>query len=100
MGMFILKMSDEKEEAICKYISRIQKKLTEPDLEQDKAIKYLHNLSKLPISVKSLKATGIGKTINELKKKEGVVGKKASKLVSRWKGKFSSKNAEPHRKDI
>eukprot|EP00794_Sanderia_malayensis_P012333 gene12333-13606_t len=85
-------MSNEEEEvAICKYIIRIQKKIVENRSPDEKIVKYLHNLSKLPVSVNSLKTTGIGKVVNELKRRDGIVGDNARTLLAKWKSKFSEK---------
>nr|SVE71264.1 EOG090X0BTZ [Daphnia similis]SVE71896.1 EOG090X0BTZ [Daphnia similis]SVE72522.1 EOG090X0BTZ [Daphnia similis] len=45
----------------------------------------LNKLTKLPIGVEHLQATGIGRTINGMRKAEGAVGEEARSLVSKWK---------------
>ena len=45
----------------------------------------LSKLTKLPIGVEHLQATGIGRTINGMRKQEGAVGEQARVLVNRWK---------------
>ncbi|KAI5713104.1 hypothetical protein M8J76_004647 [Diaphorina citri] len=60
-----------------------------PDNEQlsdpKKVVYCLDKLSKLPISVQLLQITGIGRTVNELRKFEGVISEKAKILVTSWK---------------
>lgn len=45
----------------------------------------LNKLTKLPIGVEHLQATGIGRTINGMRKVEGAVGEEARALVNKWK---------------
>lgn len=45
----------------------------------------LNKLTKLPIGVEHLQATGIGRTINGMRKAEGAVGEEARALVNKWK---------------
>lgn len=45
----------------------------------------LNKLTKLPIGVEHLQATGIGRTINSMRKAEGAVGEEARALVNKWK---------------
>jgi transcription elongation factor B polypeptide 3 len=42
-------------------------------------------LTKLPIGVEHLQATGIGRTINGMRKTDGAVGEEARSLVNKWK---------------
>ena len=45
----------------------------------------LNKLNKLPITVEHLQETGIGKTVNALRKIDGDVGPTSKKLVKKWK---------------
>ena len=45
----------------------------------------LNRLTKLPIGVEHLQATGIGRTINGMRKADGAVGEEARSLVNKWK---------------
>jgi transcription elongation factor B polypeptide 3 len=45
----------------------------------------LEKLHELQVLVTHLQATGIGRTVNALRKKPGPVGEAARKLVARWK---------------
>lgn len=45
----------------------------------------LRKLAQLPIEIEHLQATGVGRTISRLKNIEGLVGKKATILVKKWK---------------
>lgn len=51
----------------------------------DKLLHAIEKLSKLPIRVCHLEETGIGRTVNGLKKIDGKVGENARNLVDTWK---------------
>ncbi|KAK9879041.1 hypothetical protein WA026_003847 [Henosepilachna vigintioctopunctata] len=77
----------ESEESLLKAISHYQNGLERYLQRQDEA-KMLHNLGrlyKLPIKVCHLEKTGVGRTVNSLRKLEGEVGEAAKSLVARWK---------------
>lgn len=44
----------------------------------------LQKLYKLNVEVPHLQATGIGRTVNSLRKRDGEVGATARKIVSKW----------------
>lgn len=46
---------------------------------------YLRKLSKLPVRLEELEKTGIGRTINGLRKADGYVGEEATLLMAKWK---------------
>lgn len=46
---------------------------------------YVYKLSKLPITMKILEITGIGRVVNKLRRRGGVVGKLAERVVLTWK---------------
>ena len=48
-------------------------------------LRYLGKLAKLAIGVEHLQETGIGRTINAMRKKDGAVGEEARALVNKWK---------------
>nr|CAG4641140.1 EOG090X0BTZ [Eulimnadia texana] len=45
----------------------------------------LKKLSRLPIGVQHLQETGIGRTVNGMRKMDGAVGEEARELVNKWK---------------
>jgi elongin-A len=49
-------------------------------------------LSKLPIAVQHLQETGIGKTVNGMRKTEGQVGDEARNLVNKWKAMVAAED--------
>lgn len=49
------------------------------------ALHCLSKLAKLPIGVQHLQETGIGRTVNGMRKTDGAVGEKARSLVNKWK---------------
>lgn len=46
---------------------------------------YLRKLTKLPIRLQELEQTGIGKTVNALRKADGNIAEEATLLVTKWK---------------
>ncbi|XP_032219934.1 transcription elongation factor B polypeptide 3 [Nematostella vectensis] len=68
-----------------KAIQKIQKRLFCDDIDARKVLKYIKYLEQLEVDVDVLKRTGIGKTINGLKKMEGPIGDAAANLIKRWK---------------
>lgn len=46
---------------------------------------YIQRLYTLPVTVQHLQDTGVGRTINALRKYEGDVGEISKALVSKWK---------------
>lgn len=46
---------------------------------------YIRKLSKLPVKLEELEKTGIGKTINSLRKRNGSIAEEATLLVAKWK---------------
>lgn len=46
---------------------------------------YIRKLSRLPIRFHELEKTGVGKTINALRKRPGNIGEEATLLVAKWK---------------
>uniref|UniRef100_A0A9L0S7K1 Large ribosomal subunit protein uL5 n=1 Tax=Equus caballus TaxID=9796 RepID=A0A9L0S7K1_HORSE len=66
---------------------------------QQKLLKYLKKLSALPITVDILAETGVGKTVNSLRKHEHV-GNFARNLVAQWKKLVPvERNTEPDEQD-
>lgn len=51
-------------------------------------------LYKLPISVRHLQDTGIGRTVNSLRKYDGEVGVAAKALVTKWKAMVAAEESD------
>lgn len=70
-------------ESVLEVVGRLQSRLAGSS-EPKKLLKSLKRLSELPITVDILVETGVGKTVNGLRKHE-LVGDFAKNLVARWK---------------
>ncbi|XP_014815350.1 PREDICTED: transcription elongation factor B polypeptide 3-like [Calidris pugnax] len=70
-------------ESVLEVVGKLQSRLAGSS-EPKKLLKSLKRLSELPITVDVLVETGVGKTVNSLRKHE-LVGDFAKNLVARWK---------------
>ncbi|XP_074832588.1 elongin-A isoform X2 [Carettochelys insculpta] len=70
-------------ESVLEVVGKLQSRLS-GSAEPKKLLKSLKKLSELPITVDILVETGVGKTVNGLRKHE-LVGDFAKNLVARWK---------------
>ncbi|XP_074750398.1 elongin-A isoform X1 [Strix uralensis] len=70
-------------ESVLEVVGKLQSRLAGSS-EPKKLLKSLKRLSELPITVDILVETGVGKTVNSLRKHE-LVGDFAKNLVARWK---------------
>ncbi|KAH1013139.1 hypothetical protein HUJ05_012172 [Dendroctonus ponderosae] len=89
----------EADDKMLKAIKHYQESL-ERNTKTGKSEKLLHaigKLSLLPIRVWHLEETGVGRTVNGLKKFEGTVGEQARNLVDKWK--FMVKGEEEEEKE-
>ncbi|XP_053433000.1 elongin-A [Nycticebus coucang] len=86
-------------ESALQVVEKLQARLAaNPDPK--KLLKYLKKLSTLPITVDILAETGVGKTVNSLRKHEHV-GNFARDLVSQWKKLVPvERSAEPDEQDF
>ncbi|XP_057555681.1 elongin-A [Hippopotamus amphibius kiboko] len=86
-------------ESALQVVEKLQARLAaNPDPK--KLLKYLKKLSTLPITVDILAETGIGKTVNSLRKHEHV-GSFARDLVAQWKKLVPvERNTEPDEQDL
>nr|CAG4649620.1 EOG090X0BTZ [Scapholeberis mucronata]SVE93834.1 EOG090X0BTZ [Scapholeberis mucronata] len=66
-------------------ILHYQRKILKYGSDAKVLLHCLNKLTKLPIGVEHLQETGIGRTINGMRKQEGVVGEEARALVNKWK---------------
>lgn len=54
----------------------------------------INKLYKLPITVHHLQETGIGRTVNTLRKDDGEVGVAAKALVAKWKAMVAADESD------
>ncbi|XP_075051362.1 elongin-A [Mixophyes fleayi] len=77
--MPVLKMA----ESVVEVVEKLKARLS-PNVESKKLLKTLKRLAELPITFDILVETGVGKTVNGLRKHE-LVGDLAKNLVAQWK---------------
>nr|CAG4638684.1 EOG090X0BTZ [Cyclestheria hislopi] len=73
---------------ILHYQRKIQKYTTDEKI----LLHCLAKLAKLPIGVQHLQETGIGRTVNGMRKTEGSVGEQARALVNKWKAMVAAED--------
>ncbi|KYM84317.1 Transcription elongation factor B polypeptide 3 [Atta colombica] len=66
-------------------ISHCQRNLETCGENEDRILHYISKLYKLPVTVQHLQQTGVGRTVNGLRKYHGAVGDAAKSLVCKWK---------------
>ncbi|TGZ47471.1 uncharacterized protein Eloa isoform X1 [Temnothorax longispinosus] len=66
-------------------ISYYQRNLENCGDNEDRILHYISKLYKLPVTVQHLQQTGVGRTVNGLRKYDGTVGDAAKSLVYKWK---------------
>jgi len=67
-----------------------------PDLTFFSLVQMIHCLSKLfhlPVTVQHLQDTGVGRTVNALRKYEGDTGEAAKALVAKWKAMVAAEDS-------
>ncbi|XP_051838285.1 elongin-A-like [Antechinus flavipes] len=90
-------------ESVLEVVERLQSRLAR-NPEPKMLLKHLKRLSDLPITVDILAETGVGKTVNDLRKYEQV-GSFAKDLMARWKklvpvAQEIERNNEPEEQDL
>uniref|UniRef100_A0A182J8L5 Uncharacterized protein n=1 Tax=Anopheles atroparvus TaxID=41427 RepID=A0A182J8L5_ANOAO len=78
------------EDVINHYQTSINKSLN----DTARIVHCIGKLYKLPISVRHLQETGIGRTVNSLRKYDGEVGVAAKALVTKWKAMVASEESD------
>ncbi|XP_056596822.1 elongin-A [Triplophysa dalaica] len=79
-------------EEVLEAVEKLQLRLTE-NQEPRKLLKTLKRLAELPITVEILVETGVGKTVNSLRKHD-VAGDAAKNLVAKWKKLVPEKSTD------
>ncbi|KAJ1529752.1 hypothetical protein ONE63_006501 [Megalurothrips usitatus] len=72
-------------ESVVSQIQHYQRSIDKYHGHSAKILHCINRLYNLPVSVQHLQDTGIGKTINSLRKSDGDVGESARALVAKWK---------------
>ena len=67
--------------------------------EGDKLLYVIHKLKYINITVGHLEKTGVGRDVNALRHREGLVGEKARALVNKWKEMVTSDNKKKSSSD-
>ena len=72
---------------VVEHIAHYQRKIERyvASNEGDKLLYVIHKLKYLKVTVSHLEETGVGRDVNALRHREGLVGEKARALVSKWK---------------
>ncbi|XP_034194172.1 transcription elongation factor elongin A isoform X1 [Osmia lignaria lignaria] len=66
-------------------IKHYQRNIEKCDDNEDRILHCISKLSNLPVTVQHLQETGVGRTVNALRKYEGGIGEAAKALVAKWK---------------
>ncbi|XP_034250800.1 transcription elongation factor B polypeptide 3 [Thrips palmi] len=72
-------------ESVVSSIQHYQKSIQKYHGNSSRILHCINRLYQLPVTVQHLQDTGVGKTINSLRKSEGEVGEAARALVLKWK---------------
>ncbi|XP_026280596.1 transcription elongation factor B polypeptide 3 [Frankliniella occidentalis] len=72
-------------ESVVSQIQHYQKSIQKYHGNSSRILHCINKLYSLPVSVQHLQDTGVGKTINSLRKSDGEVGESARALVYKWK---------------
>ncbi|XP_043260818.1 transcription elongation factor B polypeptide 3 isoform X1 [Colletes gigas] len=66
-------------------IKHYQRNIEKCDDNEDRILHCISKLSNLPVTVQHLQETGVGRTVNALRKYDGGIGDAAKALVAKWK---------------
>ncbi|XP_017886928.1 transcription elongation factor B polypeptide 3 [Ceratina calcarata] len=73
-------------------IKHYQRNIDKCDDNEDRILHCISKLSNLPVTVQHLQETGVGRTVNALRKYDGGVGDAAKALVAKWKAMVASED--------
>ena len=79
-------------------ILKVKKRLDSDSLDEEKILKYLRALDEIVIGFEILKSTGIGKSVNNLRKRGGSVALLSKALVKKWKSLVPVENCSEIKK--
>ncbi|CAK9816426.1 Transcription elongation factor B polypeptide 3 [Anthophora quadrimaculata] len=71
-------------------IKHYQRNIEKCDDNEDRILHCISKLSNLPVTVQHLQETGVGRTVNALRKYDGGIGDAAKALVAKWKAMVAS----------
>uniref|UniRef100_A0A0P6IVB8 Putative transcription elongation factor b polypeptide 3 n=1 Tax=Aedes aegypti TaxID=7159 RepID=A0A0P6IVB8_AEDAE len=80
--------------SIVDIINHYQKSIDKSLHDEARLVHCIGKLYRLPVSVQHLKDTGIGRTVNGLRKYDGEVGVAAKALVSKWKNMVAAEESD------
>lgn len=80
--------------SIVENIKHYQKSIDRSLNDESRLLHCIAKLYRLPVSVQHLQETGIGRTVNGLRKYDGEVGVAAKALVSKWKSMVAAEESE------
>lgn len=80
--------------SIVEIINHYQKSIDRSLNDETRLLHCIAKLYRLPVSVEHLKDTGIGRTVNGLRKYDGEVGVAAKALVTKWKNMVAAEESE------
>lgn len=80
--------------SIVDIIKHYQKSIDKSLNDEARLVHCIGKLYRLPVSVQHLKDTGIGRTVNGLRKYDGEVGVAAKALVSKWKNMVAAEESD------
>lgn len=84
----------EKMSSIVDIINHYQKSIDRSLNDEARLVHCIGKLYRLPVSVQHLQETGIGRTVNGLRKYDGEVGVAAKALVSKWKNMVAAEESD------
>ncbi|XP_065337962.1 transcription elongation factor B polypeptide 3 [Cloeon dipterum] len=82
--------------SVISFIEHYQRSIKKNEDDESRLLHCLEKLSNLSIKVSDLEATGIGRTVNSLRKKPGKVGETARGLVTSWMKLVENTGNEDH----
>jgi len=80
--------------SIVEMIRHYQRSIDKSSDNPNRLLHCIDKLHKLPVTVEHLQETGIGRTVNGLRKLDGEVGYAAKALVTKWKTMVASEEPE------
>ncbi|XP_065084597.1 transcription elongation factor B polypeptide 3 [Ochlerotatus camptorhynchus] len=80
--------------SIVDIINHYQKSIDRSLNDEARLVHCIGKLYRLPVSVQHLQETGIGRTVNGLRKYDGEVGVAAKALVSKWKNMVAAEESD------
>ncbi|XP_043519098.1 transcription elongation factor B polypeptide 3 isoform X2 [Frieseomelitta varia] len=80
-------------------IKHYQRNIEKCDDDEDRVLHCISKLCNLPVTVQHLQETGVGRTVNALRKYDGGIGDAARALVAKWKAMVTSEGTSGEDED-